>query len=228
MSTKKYKIIEKTKDYLIVEKPAGMLVQRARDEDGLIEEVLKDFPEIEGVGDNERPGLVHRLDREVSGLLVIARTEEFFEHIKNQFQNREVKKIYLALVYGELSKDDDLLDFVLARSKNGRIAARPKGSEGREALTKIKVLERYKNFTFLEVQILTGRTHQIRAHLFAYNHPVCGDKLYVKKNPKSHYRCERMFLHSHILGFKNLKGEWVEYESKLPKELKECLGELKH
>ncbi|MBU4422036.1 RluA family pseudouridine synthase [Candidatus Parcubacteria bacterium] len=230
---RKYNLLHENKNYLIVEKPAGMLTHRTGGEEGLADALLKDYPEIEGVGEKYRWGIVHRLDRDVSGVLLVARTKEFFKYIKKQFKERKVKKNYLALVYGEIQRDEDDINFVIARAKEGKMAARPEEGEGKEATTHFDVLHHYKNYTFLCVQILTGRTHQIRAHMLAYGYPVVGDRIYrarlASRRNKIKIPCEmdRIFLHSHIIGFNNLKGERVEYESKLPKELKDCLKELK-
>ncbi len=224
----KYKLLEETEDYLIVEKPDGVLTHTDGKELGLADAIVKDFPEIKKVGEDDRWGIVHRLDKGASGLLVIARTKKFFEHIKKQFAERKIDKIYLALVYGEIPKDEDTLDFSISRGSEGRMAAHPKDEEGREAKTHIKILQRYTNYTYLEARIETGRTHQIRAHMLAYGHGIVGDKIYKPRRQKiKNPGCERLFLHSHILGFENLDGKFVEYKSKLPKELKECLQTLK-
>lgn len=224
----KYKLLEETKDYLIVEKPAGLLTHKVHGELGLADQIVKDYPEIKKVGEADRAGTVHRLDRDASGLLVVARTPEFFEHIKKQFAERKVKKIYLALAYGKIPKDEEDLNFAIARGSEGRMAARPSEEEGKEARTHIKVLERFKNYTYLEAQIFTGRTHQIRAHLLAYGHGIVGDRMYMSRRQKiKNPGCERLFLHSHILGFEDMDGKWIEYKSALPKELKDVLKKLK-
>lgn len=224
----KYKLLAETADYLIVEKPAGLLTHKANNELGLADQIVKDYPEIKKVGEADRAGIVHRLDRDASGLLVVARTPEFFEHIKKQFADRNVRKIYLALSYGEIPKDEEDLNFVIARGSEGRMAARPSEEEGKEARTHIKILERFKNYTYLEAQIFTGRTHQIRAHLLAYGYGIVGDRMYMSRHQKiKNPGCERLFLHSHILGFEDMAGNYVEYKSTLPKELKECLEKLK-
>jgi len=225
--TPKYKLLKETKDYLIVEKPAGVLTHTDGKELGLADAIVKDYPEIKKVGEEERWGIVHRLDRAASGILVVARTPKFYEYIKKQFAERKIKKVYLALAYGEIPKDEDVLKFAVSRGSEGRMAARPFGEEGREATTRIKILERYKNYTYLEARIETGRTHQIRAHLLAYGHGIVGDKIYKPRRQKiKNPGCERLFLHSHILGFEDMNGKWVEYKSALPKALKDCLKKL--
>lgn len=229
----KYKILHEEKDYLIVDKPAGMLTHQTGGEPGLAETLLKDYPEIEGVGEKYRWGIVHRLDRDVSGVLLVARTTKFFRHIKKQFKDRKVKKLYLALVYGDIKKEEDDIRFVIARAKGGKMAARPEEGEGKEASTYFEVLCHFTNYAFLQVRIFTGRTHQIRAHMLAYGHPVVGDKVYMyksfgrRKKIKLPYELNRIFLHSHVIGFKDMKDNEVGYKSKLPKELNDCLKNIK-
>lgn len=223
----KYKLVFECPDYLVVEKPAGLLTHTDGKDPGLADQIIKDYPEIKKVGDSGRWGIVHRLDKDASGLLVVARTQKFFENIKKQFKERRVKKIYLTLVYGELAKDEDTLEFAIGRGESGKMAARAEGGEGREAKTKINVLKRFKNYTYLSAQIFTGRTHQIRTHLLAYGHGIAGDELYKTRKQKIKSVCERLFLHSHILGFTDMAGNQVEYESKLPEELENCLNKLK-
>ena len=215
--------------YLIVEKPAGLLTHSAKGELGLADQIAIHYPEIEGVGEKYRWGIVHRLDKGVSGILVIAKTDKFFHHIKRQFKARKVRKIYLALVYGQVEKDEDDIKFVIGRTKEGRMAARPEEGDGKEAVTHFDVLEKFTNYSYLKIQILTGRTHQIRTHMLAYGHPIVGDVLYKIRKQKIKEPCEidRIFLHSHIIGFKDLKGELVEYKSRLPVKLNKCLKELK-
>lgn len=225
----KYKLLHEEKDYLIVEKPAGLLTHSVEGELGLADQLAIHYPEIEGVGEKYRWGIVHRLDRDVSGVLLVAKTSRFFNHIKAQFKDRHVTKIYLALAYGRIERNEDEINFIIGRGEDGRMAARPQTQEGKEASTKIEVIERFKNYTYLRVQILTGRTHQIRAHMLAYGHPIVGDNIYKQKKQKIKSPCglERIFLHSHIIGFKDLKNQEMRYESRLPRILKDCLKELK-
>jgi 23S rRNA pseudouridine1911/1915/1917 synthase len=224
----KYKIIFQCSDYLVVEKPAGVLTHRAGKEPGLADKLSKDFPEIKKIGEEGRWGSVHRLDREVSGVMVVARSKKFYDNIKKQFEERKTKKIYLGLVYGEVPRDEDDLNFAIGRGESGKMAARPTGEDGREARTHFEVLEKFKNYTYLQIQIFTGRTHQIRAHMLAYGYPIVGDKIYALRKQKiKDPGCDRIFLHSHKLGFADLKGNEVEYKSELPKELAECLKKLK-
>jgi len=222
----KLKIISETDDYVVVDKPAGIIVHPTDQifSGTLVNFLLAKYPELIKIGDDPtRPGIVHRLDQPVSGLMVIARSPKMFDYLKKQFQDRDVKKIYQALVVGEVNQDEGLIDFPLARSTRrlGKIAARPMNQEGRDAKTKFKVIKRYHGYTLLEVEILTGRTHQIRAHLASIGHPIIGDALYGGANKK--WKLDRIFLHSSYLRFNDLQGTFCEFKSNLPGDLKNFL-----
>ncbi len=243
MKSQNIKIIVETKDYLVLEKPSGILVHPTQAGEGgtLVEQLLSKYPEIKKVGDSpERPGIVHRLDKEASGLLVVARTQKMFKHLKKQFQERTTEKEYLVLVYGQLDKEEGLIDFDIDRGKEGKMVSRPKTNvlkvknvnkiqPGKEAITEFWVEKKFVRFTLLRVRIHTGRTHQIRVHMFAYNHPVVGDSLYCNKKliKKSEQILGRLFLHSTKLCFDDLSGDRQCFESLLPKELQTYLNNLK-
>jgi 23S rRNA pseudouridine1911/1915/1917 synthase len=226
-------IVFQNDDLLVLEKPAGLLVHQATEygtEQTLVDGLIEAFPAIKTVGDDPiRPGIVHRLDRDVSGLMVVAKTQEMFENLKSQFQERTTQKIYLALAYGVIPADADDIRLRIARSKSrGRMVARPESQEGKEAVTKYEVLDRFKIATYVRVQILTGRTHQIRAHFKAIDHPLVGDKLYAKKSMK-HIRpieLDRIFLHAHELTIRLLDGEEKTFTSELPSDLQTVLENL--
>lgn len=200
-------IIAETNDWLVVNKPAGLLVHPAAstNELTLVDALVQKYPEIAKVGgEPDRPGIIHRLDRDVSGLMIVAKTERSFEELKRQFQQREIKKKYLALVHGEVAKDSGDIRFKLARSTTkGRMAARPETeeTEGKVAWTHYTVLERLPHASLLAVDIFSGRTHQIRAHLFALGHPVVGDTLYLKRNTERRHEAPRLMLQSTDLSF---------------------------
>ncbi len=233
-------IIAKTADYIVVNKPTGLLTHptQANEKNTLAGWVVKKFPKNKGVGEDPiRPGIVHRLDKEASGLLVIARTQEMFEHLKSQFKNRTIEKEYVVLAHGRIEKDNDIIDFPISRSENSeKMAAVPKtvkglpSDAGKEATTEIDVEKRFINFTLLKVKIYTGRTHQIRAHLFAYNHPIVGDPLYFHKKQKKTWdkKCGRLFLHCTRLSFTDLDGYKQTFESTLPKELENFIKTIKN
>lgn len=232
------RVIASTPDFIIVEKPSGMLTHptQAGESDTLADFVAMHFPEIKTIGDSpERPGIIHRLDKEASGLLVVARTQAMFEYLKDQFKNRNIGKHYTVLVHDPMPRVEGTIDFPIERSENAeRMAAIPKTEKGlvtdkgKEALTEFLVIKNYVNFSLLDVTIHTGRMHQIRAHMFAYNHPVVGDPLYIQKKRSRTWdeRCGRLFLHCSKLSFKDLDGLPQEFESELPKELTNFLGTL--
>ncbi|MBI4812344.1 RluA family pseudouridine synthase [Candidatus Falkowbacteria bacterium] len=233
-------VIADTKEYLVINKPAGLITHGAPhiQEITLADVLLKQYPLLEKIGENRaRPGIVHRLDKEASGLLAIAKSQGSFENLKKQFQKRTVDKKYIALVYGPIIKEEGIINFPLKRAANGhKIAAIPatiKGklsSEGREAVTEFKVIKKFINYTLLEIKIKTGRTHQIRAHLAAYGHPIVGDNLYGTpkirlKNKK--INLGRIFLAANELSFTDLSGERKNFKIDLPQDLKNFLNTIK-
>ena len=229
------KIIDDTNDYLVIEKPAGLLVHPApgHTETTLVDELLTKYPELKSVGDNPaRPGLVHRLDKEASGLMVVAKTQAMFNNLKQQFQARTVNKEYITLVHGVMTptQEHDVIDKAIGRA-HGRIARMAAHSQSldsaKEAKTEYWVIKRLRHHTLLRVKIHTGRTHQIRVHMFSLGYPLVGDKIYIQKRVKPAKNIERLFLHSNKLGFKDLASEYHEYESKLPGELQNFLTSLK-
>lgn len=215
-------------EYLVINKPVGLAVEGDPKEANLLDWLKeKKITKSQDEEFNSRSGIIHRLDKAVSGIMLVAKNPAFFHNLKEQFKKRQVKKIYLALVYGAIEQDEGKLNFVLARGRDGKMAARPENQEGKPALTEYNVLQRFKNYTFLEVRILTGRTHQIRVHFFAFNHPVVGDKLYFHKKNKSPLGLKRMFLHSHLIGFYDLDNNWQEYKIELPRDLKSVIKSLR-
>jgi len=241
-----YQTIFENKDFLIINKPAGLLVHGANHikEPTLVDQLLKKYPSIAKVGeDPARPGIMHRLDKQVSGLMIIAKTQNAFDHLKKQFQQRQIIKIYTVLVYGKIDKDEGEINFPIRRSSKGhKMAALPlttKGNptkEGKRAITKFEVIKRFINYTLLKVQIKTGRTHQIRVHLSAYGHPVVGDDLYGTKKTKernSYLRKQeklslnKILLVATKLSFTDLEGRQQTFIINLPEELVNFLQQIK-
>jgi len=222
-------VISETDDYIIINKHCGLIVHPGDlKEKNTLAHILWDrYPEIKDVGEYpERPGIVHRLDKDVSGIMVIVKNQEMFMHLKKQFQERKINKDYIALVFGLVGKPDGVINFPVGRSMSNRtkMAARPLNQGGREAITEFTVLKHLAKWTILSVKIKTGRTHQIRVHLNAYGHPVVGDKIYKPRKLKSTLKFgERMMLHSWKLGFSDLKGEWKDFEADLPEEFKKII-----
>ena len=235
-----YQEIYVSRDYLVINKQAGLLTHGAKhlDDTNLADELLARYPEIARVGDDPfRPGIIHRLDKLASGLLVVARQQACFDSLKLQFQNRTIVKKYTALVFGKIDQAEDEITFPIQRSSVGyKMAALPKtvkgaaNISGRQAISEFVVLKRFINYTLLKVRIKTGRTHQIRVHLSAYGHPLVGDDLYGTKKTKvknAKLNLGRIFLVADYLEFKDLQGKKQSFQIELPEELKTFLEQTK-
>lgn len=227
-------VVKETDDYLVINKPAGLMVHGARGNNGptLVTWLIKNYPKIVKVGDDqERPGIVHRLDKDVSGLMVIAKNNKSFNDLKSQFSSRQIYKEYQGLVYGALNVEEGVLNFPLSRSTSGhKMAAHPAGEVGKEAVTEFKVLKHFINYTLLSLVIKTGRTHQIRAHLSAFNHQLVGDNLYgtnITRIKNKKFNLGRVWLVSVKLSFTDLAGTKQTFKINIPKELKEFLNIIK-
>lgn len=225
-------VVYEDDDLMVINKPAGLLVHEALKDESratVVDGLLERYPEIAHVGDDPmRPGIVHRLDKDVSGLMVVAKTQEAFDALKRQFQNRTTKKEYLALVYGALPKDTDTISLKIARSKEkGRMVARTGEQEGKDAITQYDVLKRFSTATYVSVRILTGRTHQIRVHFQALGYPIVGDKLYKIHSMKfREIPLKRLFLHSHKLTIRLMGGKVKSFTVPLPENLQTLLRTL--
>ena len=230
----KIKIIFENEDFLVINKPSGISSHPSHTEHKgtLVNWLLAIHPEIKTVGDslengNIRPGIVHRLDKDTSGVMVIAKNQKTFLWLKKQFQTHQVTKRYLALVDGSPKTEDGKIELNIARSKTDptkNIAISAK-IVGRNALTYWRVIHRYPDHTLIEATPKTGRMHQIRVHLKAIGLPVSGDKKYgeKRKDPK---HLGRMFLHAEYLSFKFENGEKFSFNTPLPHELEECLRNI--
>lgn len=229
----KLKIIEETPSWIVIYKPCGILMHPDHDhEEGtLIDSVIKHFPSIAKIGeDPSRPGIVSRLDKDVSGLVVIAKTQDAFEHLKNQFSQHTVKKIYTALVYGEMEQEYGDIKFRIARSTSkARMSALPEGSAlGQAAWTHYETAQRFQDASLLKLEIMTGRTHQIRAHMYGAQHPIVGDILYKPKSIKRKIETPRLMLQSTLLEFNDLdSGERKHFELPLDEDFAKVIEGLK-
>lgn len=228
------KILAQTKDYLILEKPAGLLVHPTdRNETNTLADWLRaEFPQVKKVGDEPmRPGIVHRLDKDVSGLMVVALNNDAFDFIKKQFQDRTVKKEYLALVHGSMRANSGEIDTPIERSKEtGLMKANKMAEVSKTAITIYNVEKKFVNYTLLRLQIKTGRTHQIRTHLYSIGHSIVGDSLYRTKDlrkKKKTIENLRIFLHAAYLEFTDLENNRQKYSSNLPSLLKDFLSTIK-
>lgn len=223
-------ILFENDDVVVLNKAAGVLVHAAPHNihPTLEDALLAAYPNIRQSGlAEERNGIVHRLDKEASGVLIVAKTDSAFHHLKAQFADRNTEKRYHVLVYGNVRDEAGTINFPIARSDTkARMAARAAGQDGKEAITHYDVRARYTTTTELAVRIETGRTHQIRAHMFALGHPVVGDTLYVQKSFKR-IPLPRLFLHAASLTITLPNGERQTFTAPLPPELTSFLATLR-
>jgi 23S rRNA pseudouridine1911/1915/1917 synthase len=224
-------ILYEDRDVIVVNKAAGMVVHAGagHSRGTLVNALLHHFGSLSSVNGDLRPGIVHRLDRETSGVLVIARTDQAHQALSRQFHDREVEKGYLALVHGRMKQLRGRIDRPIARDPVRRIRMTTKLPTGRSALTEYRVLEHFERFSYLDVRIGTGRTHQIRVHLASLRHPLAGDRLYgAPQGGEGLPLAGRFFLHAHRIRFRSPStAEWITVESPLPSELTACLDLLR-
>ncbi len=232
MLASQIKIIYEDEDILILDKPSGLLTHPKNWNDkseSVISWLLKNRPLVKDVGDpstgsgqaNLRPGIVHRLDKETSGLLLIAKNQKSFEYLKELFQKREIIKTYIALVNGQLKNKKGVIETPLGKlgtKQTTRIQGKHELKE-KSAITKYGVLKEYTDYSLLEVTPKTGRTHQIRVHLKSIGHPVVCDPLYAGKRHICPPELNRLFLHAQKLSFVSPAGESLTVETDLPPEL---------
>jgi len=232
-------IVYEDDELIVVDKPAGLVVHPGAGQKAgtLANALVYHFNELSGRSGRIRPGIVHRIDKETSGLLVVAKNDLTHEKLSEQFRNREVFKLYIALVYGRLSERQGEIEARLGRSPRNRTRmAVLGGGAGRTAHTLFEVAERYTEFTLLKVQIKTGRTHQIRVHMAHIGHPVVGDAAYGSGREKAVRdplirraigELGRQFLHSAQLAFVHPRsGERLEFSSPMPPELRRFLAQF--
>lgn len=236
-------IVFEDDDLAIVNKPAGMMVHAgagatddARNRGTLVNALLHRFGQLSGVGGELRPGIVHRLDKETSGLIVVAKNDEAHRKLAAQFARREAKKTYVALVHGWVKTDQGTIRSGIRRDSVRRVRMTTRASGGREAVTHYVVKKRlnspFGKFTLLDVKIDTGRTHQIRVHLSSIGHPVVGDALYgapreLKSRTGGTLSLSRNFLHAAALELRHPRtGEVLSFIKELPEELEEYLRRL--
>ena len=216
-------ILYEDDDVVAVDKPAGMVVHAGAGVHSgtLVNALLHRFGALSGVGGEMRPGIVHRLDRYTSGVILVAKNDAAHRKLAAQFSGRRVEKVYLALVHGTVKQESGVIDKPIARDPIHRTRMTARLREGRTAHTEYRVTARLPGFTFLEVKIGTGRTHQIRVHLASIHHPVAGDTLYgAPAQVPGRPPLARYFLHAHRIRFSRpADGEPVTVISPLPQEL---------
>jgi 23S rRNA pseudouridine1911/1915/1917 synthase len=236
-------IVYEDDDLAVINKPAGMMVHAgagstddARNSGTLVNALLHHFQQLSAVSGELRPGIVHRLDKETSGLIIVAKRDEIHRKLATQFAKRQVKKTYLALVHGHVKQDKGTITSSISRDSVRRTRMTTRRSGGREAISHYKVQKRieskYGKFTMLEVRIDTGRTHQIRVHLSSLGHPVVGDALYgapreIKGKNTKVISLPRNFLHAAALEFQHPRtGDSIQLQRELPEELKAFTASL--
>ena len=219
-------ILFEDQDLIVVNKAAGMVVHpgAGHREHTLVNALLHHCPTLSGIGGKERPGIVHRLDKETTGCLVVAKNDETHRKLSDQFATRTVEKIYLALVAGRLRKSGGMIDMAIARHpvKRQRMAAI--SSRGRAAKTEYRVLHQGKEASLLECRLHSGRTHQIRVHFHHLGHPVLGDKVYAPRLVKNF---PRQMLHAWKLAFKHPRtDDWKSFEAPVPEDFGAAMSAL--
>ncbi len=224
-------IIYEDDDLLAVDKPAGIVVfpEGEYKEKTLIDYLIEEYPNLKKVGAPPRYGVVHRLDKDTSGILLIAKNDKSLEFLQKQFQERKVDKLYTALVVGNLENEQGTIETLIGRSpkdrKKQKVYSALEAKKGlRTAITKYQVLQKFKNYGLIEVEIKTGRKHQIRCHFNHLSHPIAGDKLYGFKNQPCPPSLKRQFLHAGHLKIKLLNDMMLTLNSELPKDLKKSLN----
>lgn len=222
-------VVYEDADLLVVNKAAGMVVHPApgHHDDTLVNALLARYSELHVTEEDQRPGIVHRLDRDTSGLLIVAKNKQTQAALVEQMKRHEVVKRYLALVEGIVALDSGIIDAPIGRNPRQRQQMAITASGSREARTHFRVLERFMRYTLLLLQLETGRTHQIRVHLKAIGHPVVGDPVYGSGRRQPDMLSQRQFLHAYQLCFTHpVTGETIELEVPLPADLEAGLESL--
>lgn len=224
----KVEIVYEDNDIIVVNKPKGLVVHPAvGNPDGTLVNAIMNIckDSLSGIGGEVRPGIVHRLDKDTTGLLIVAKNDKAHINLSEQIKNREVKKIYIALVRGNIPENEATINMPIGRSTKDR-KKMAVVKNGKEAVTHFKVIDRFKNYTLLEIKIDTGRTHQIRVHMAEIGCPVVGDMVY--SNGKNEFGVEGQMLHAKSLDFKHpITGKNMHLEAELPKYFKDIIDKLK-
>jgi len=232
----KLKIIYQDKNTLVVEKPPFLVTfSENKKEESLSKILLEKFSYLKKLGEERRYGIVHRLDKEASGIILVAKNKEYFDFFQKQLKERKVVKKYLALIHGKIAPKKREVEVYLARDLKDKRKQKVyfptdpevKNRKLRKAILFYKVIKEFKNFSLLEIEMKTGRKHQIRATFYYLSHPLVGDKLYTKRKLPSLLTLERLSLHAFYLKIPFPKGKRKEFFSPLPEDLKKVLKNLK-
>ncbi|MCG9969540.1 RluA family pseudouridine synthase [Pelotomaculum terephthalicicum JT] len=214
-------------DIIVVNKPRGMVVHPAAGNYAgtLVNALLYHCRDLSGINGVMRPGIVHRLDKNTSGLIMAAKNDAAHASLAGQLKDRQVKRRYLALAHGQIKEESGMVDAPIGRDPRNRQKMAVLDRNSKQAVTRYQVLDRFAGYTYLKLQLETGRTHQIRVHLAYIGHPVVGDPKYGPARP--HFNLDGQFLHAAVLGFKHPRtGLSLEFEAPLPDELKMILEKL--
>ena len=221
-------IVYEDSDLLVVDKPKGMVVHPAAgNPDGtLVNALLFHCKEsLSGIGGVVRPGIVHRIDKDTSGLLMVAKNDHAHASLSQQLQEHSITRRYQAIVYHNIREEEGTIDAPIGRDPKNRLRNAINYDHGKPAVTHYKVIERFGKFTWIEARLETGRTHQIRVHMASVKHPLLGDSLYGPASNKE--GASRQMLHAGILGFQHPStGEYMEFESPLPEDFEKVLKRL--
>lgn len=221
-------VLYEDQDIIVVNKAKGMVVHPANGnlEGTLVNALMARCKDsLSGIGGEIRPGIVHRLDKDTSGVLLVAKNDKAHIELSNQIKNREIKKIYYALARGNIKDEEATIDMPIARSKKDR-KKMAVDKAGKNAITHFKVIERFQNYTLLEVKIETGRTHQIRVHLSYIGYPIVGDEVY--SNGKNPFGVKGQMLHAKSLEFSHpITGKRIKIEAPIPEYFNEILTKLR-
>jgi 23S rRNA pseudouridine1911/1915/1917 synthase len=215
------------RDVIVINKPRGMVVHPASGNYSgtVVNALLYHCGDLSGIGGVLRPGIVHRLDKDTSGLIMVAKNDAAHVELARQLKDRLVTRIYLALVHGRVKEQSGVIDAPIGRDPKNRQKMAVVHKNARNAITNYRVLKHFDGYTYLELKLDTGRTHQIRVHLSFIGHPVAGDPKYGPSRP--HFGLKGQFLHAAVLGFKHPRtGVYLEFEAPLPGELEAILSGL--
>jgi 23S rRNA pseudouridine1911/1915/1917 synthase len=231
------RILFETDDVLVINKPAGSMVHPdgRTDEPAITDWIIEHYPNLKGIGepmkDIDRPGIVHRLDEDTSGVLIVAKTTEAFMHFKQQFMNRTIKKEYHAFVWGHFKELSGIIDAPIGRSSSDfrrKLAGRGVRGETREAVTKWEAVHQFNDdvgeqFSFMHLFPQTGRTHQLRVHMKYIQRPIVSDRLYAESKPDA-LGFNRLALHARSITFSDLDGKEIRVEAPYPPDFEQALA----
>ena len=226
-------IIWEDSHIIAVNKPANMVMYPAvgNRSGTLMNALISRCRKLSSVGAPLRPGVVHRLDKDTSGMIIIAKDDSAHHNLVNQFKDREIEKHYLVLLFGSLKEDRGEIKTAIGRSESDRKKMSTKSRRGKEALTRFEVIKRFRSATLAKVRIITGRTHQIRVHFASLGHPVLGDRTYGKKiaiqSGQKTIRFPRQMLHAHSIKLRHpASGDVLELTAPMPEDMEEAIHEL--